>query len=287
MDLQPYNARLEKFFSEVAVLQRYQRLTANISKQMITDLQTRETELFTLDAKFQEVLGTSVQQYTFYNPYTGVILPYSHIKLTLKETARLVHLHKNKQYQWLLVEAYELFEDYVVSLYDFIRTGSGEFRLSVDANATLPTVVLKRKVPQIIDMLRKKLPEVARMEVQNKTDTNLRLHYCMAEKFRHIIVHRNGKTSDPTLMTDEILKRANLAGDKAREPTARATIASYVGVDEVAGVIVLVEKPVFCAGGLSIAINRQEDLVNSLMAHAMVMSQSVVNHVGSRGQSVG
>lgn len=278
-DLQNHNIRLERFFNEIAALQHYQRLSASIAKQTIADLQARDSDLAKLDAASREVFGSSVHLFTFYNPYTGVILPYSHKRLTLQETEKLVHLHKNKQYQWLLVEAYELFEDFVVSLYESIRSDSGEFRLSSDANASVPHAELKKKVPQIIDLLRKKLPELAKMETENKTDTNLRLHFRMAEKFRHIIVHKNGKTSDPALMTEWILKRANVAGDKVREPAARATIASYVGVDEEAGVIVLVEKPVFRAGGFSMDINRQEDLVNSLMAHALVMSQSIVNHL--------
>ncbi|ARK54914.1 hypothetical protein BOC36_18645 [Burkholderia pseudomallei] len=280
MDIEPYNSRLEKFFNEVAVLQHYQRLSANIAKQTIGALQARDNDLASLDSESREILGSSVSLFSFYSPYTGIIHPYSHKKLNLKETAKLVHLHKNKQYQWLLVEAYELFEDFVVSLYEFTRGESADFRLSKDRDAIVPRGELKKKVPQIIDMFRKKLPELAKIEVENKTDTNLRLHICMAEKFRHIIVHKNGKTIDPESMVDEILKRANLASDKAREPAAKAAISNYVGVNEAAGLIILVEQPVFNYGGIAMDINRHENLLNSLLAHALVMSQSLINHFG-------
>lgn len=277
-NLEPYNSRLERFFGEVAVIQHYQRLSADVAKQTISDLQERDKRLSGLDDETRELMGKSVNLFSFYNPYTGVIHPYFHKAVSHQETARLVHLHKNKQYQWLLVEAYELFEDFVVSLYEFIRAESGLFRLSKDAD--LPTSELKKKVPQIIDMLRKKLPELARMEVENQTNTNLRLHICMAEKFRHVIVHKNGKTGDAATMIDKILKSANLLGHKAREPGARQTISNFIGTGDVEGVLVLVERSVFRYGGLSIDINRHENLVNALMAHALVTTQSLVNHMG-------
>lgn len=277
-NLEPYKSRLERFFGEVAIIQHYQRLSANIAKQTILDLQQRDKQLSGLNDETRELLGKSVNLFSFYNPYTGIILPYFHKAVTHQETAQLVHLHKNKQYQWLLVEAYELFEDFVVSLYEFIRAESALFRLGKDAG--LPTSELKKKVPQIIDMLRKKLPELARMEVENQTVINLRLHVCMAEKFRHVIVHKNGKTGDASKIVDKILKSANLLGDKAREPNARQIIGNYIGTGDVEGVIALAERSVFRYGSLSMDINRHENLVNALMAHALVTTQSLINHMG-------
>jgi hypothetical protein len=101
----------------------------------------------------------------------------------------------------------------------------------------------------------------------------------MIEKFRHIIVHKNGITGESDFVIDEILKRANLASDKAREPSARKTICGYMGVDDYQGWIVLVEQSVFNYGGMSMNINRHENLVNSLLAYALVLSQSLVSHL--------
>lgn len=138
---------------------------------------------------------------------------------------------------------------------------------------------LNKKVPLIIDVLRKKLPELAKVEVENQISINLRPYTRMVEKFRHIIVHKNGKTDDSEKMIEYVLKWANLAGDKVREPTARAQIASYVGGGDIAGVIVLVEQPIFQAGGLCMTVNRHENLVNALMAHVLVISQSMADYL--------
>lgn len=279
MNLQPIENRLDKFFNEVATIQHYQRLSANVAKQTITDLLNRERSLAHLPPDDRELLSSSVDLFSFYNPYTGTIHPYSHSKLTNKETARLVHLHKNKQYQWLLVEAYELFEDFVASLYELVRGDYEYFRLSKDGDAAMPFSELKKKVPLIITMMREKLPELATIEVENKINTNLRLYTRMTEKFRHIIVHKNGKTDDAEKMIADVLKWANLASDKVREPEARAQIANYVGVGDDAGVIVLVEQPIIQAGGFTMNVNRHENLVNALMAHALVITKSLVDHL--------
>ncbi|CAN7461029.1 hypothetical protein [Paraburkholderia hospita] len=280
MDIKIISDKLEKFFNEVATVQHYQRLSDDAAKRFISELHAREQNLKELDADSQEAFGTSLHAFSFYNPYTGIIQPYSHNMLTNQEKAKLVYLLKNKQYQWLLVEAYELFEDFIVWLYHHVRGEHPELRLSKDSSATeMSFIELKKKIPQVIDNFRRKLPEFKNIEIENKTDINLRLHLCMIEKFRHIIVHKNGITGDSDSIINEILKRANVAGDKAREPSARKTIANYMGINDYKGWIVLVEQSVFNYGGISMNINRHENLVNSLLACALVLSRSLLNYL--------
>lgn len=272
-------SRLDRFFGEVAVIQHYKRISANIAKQTISDLQERVKQLSGQDDETRELMGKSVNVFYLCCPYTGSTHPYSYKAFTHQENVRLVHLHKNKQYQWLLVEAYELFEDFMVSLYEFIRDQSEFFCLDKDKDKVLSTFDLKKKVPQIINMLREKLPELKCMEVENKTETNLRLHVCMAERFRHVIVHKNGKTGDVANMVHTILKRANLLDDKARAPGARRTIGEYIETGDDEGVIALTEQSVFKYGGLSMDIDRHENLVNALMEHALVTTLSLVKYM--------
>ncbi|MGC9562136.1 hypothetical protein [Brachymonas sp. M4Q-1] len=75
MNLQPYNSRLEKFFNEVAVIQHYQRLSANVAKQMIASLQARDRDLAGLASEARKLLGSSHELFFFQNPYTGHIFP--------------------------------------------------------------------------------------------------------------------------------------------------------------------------------------------------------------------
>ena len=44
---------------------------------------------------------------------------YGYKERRLEDQKRAVWRHKNKQYQWLLAEAYELFEDFIESAYGF------------------------------------------------------------------------------------------------------------------------------------------------------------------------
>lgn len=279
MDIKPYQDRLDKFFNEVAALQHCQRLTQNVAKQAISDLQQREKNLEPFSDEDKELFGRSISVFSFYNPYTGTIMPYATKKLSLKETAKLVFEHKNKQYQWLLVEAYELYEDFIVSLYEFIRTDRPELRFSKDANGSLLPAELKNKVSPIVNQLRSKLKEFKKIELVNEIHKNLRLYLCMTEKFRHIIVHRKGITADPDKLVEDILKKANLLGDHENEPDARKTISNYLGTGEYKGYVVLEEHSLVKVGGFSIDINRHENLVNALMAHAFALTQSLVNYL--------
>jgi hypothetical protein len=278
METQKIEARLQQFFDQIATIQYYQRLSERIAKQTIQNLYDKDKLLATIPPEDREVFDSSLDVFSIYSPYSGENRPYSVKKSTIKDTAKLVHLHKNRQYQWLLVEAYELFEDFIVSTYELIRENNPEFRLSKDSNKELLPKDLKRKVPLILSRFREKIAGVKAIEQENKIQKNLRLYLNIIEKFRHIIVHKNGKTSNVALVVDQILKTSCLLSDKARGPNARAIINDYFGAEDHEGLIVLVEKPVFNYGRLSMHINRHDDLMNIILSHALVLSQCLVNH---------
>ncbi|WP_170828887.1 hypothetical protein [Nitrosomonas communis] len=62
---------------------------------------------------------TSRHNMTFYEAKTGEIRVYYHRQRTIDEEYLDALLHKNKQYQWLLAEAYEEFEDFLEKIYAF------------------------------------------------------------------------------------------------------------------------------------------------------------------------
>ena len=278
MKTQLIEVRLQHFFDQIATIQHYQRLSDRITKQTNQDLYEKDKRLATLSQENREDFDSSLDVFSIYSPYTGELRPYSIKKLTIKDTAKLVHLHKNKQYQWLLVEAYELFEDFIVSTYELIRNSNPEFRLNKDSNKELLHKDLKRKVPLILSRFREKISGLKTIEQENKIQKNLRFYLNIIEKFRHIIVHKNGKTSNVALVTDQILKTSCLLSDKAREPDARTIINDYFSAEDHEGLIVLVEKPVFNYGGFSMHINRHDDLLNIMLSHALVLSQCLINH---------
>jgi hypothetical protein len=56
---------------------------------------------------------------TFYDAITGNVIFYDHKKLSIEDRYLHIFIHKNKQYQWLLAEAYEEYEDYLENIYAY------------------------------------------------------------------------------------------------------------------------------------------------------------------------
>lgn len=277
MTVSAFEGRLRQFFDEIAVVQHYQRLSESVFKQTVKELIEKKNQLEQLDAETKEIFETNLSVYSIYNPYTGIIQPYSVNKTSIAERVNQLHLFKNRQYQWLLAEAYELFEDFILSIYDIAGNSDIKLRLAKDKANELDKKELKKKVHQIMNHFRLELPELKAIEHENKIQKNLRLYINIIEKFRHIVVHKNGRTENSELVIEQILKSSCLFSDNQRAPEARAIVGSYIGTGDIDGLLVLVEKPIFEVGGVSMHVNRHEDLVNVLLSYALVLSQCLVN----------
>lgn len=284
METQQIEIILRHFFDQMATIQQYQRLSKKITEKIIKDLYEQNKQLETFAPENREIFEHSRNVFGIYDPYTGEYRPYAVKKSTIKETARLVHFHKNKQYQWLLVEAYELFEDFIISIYELIRESAPEFRLNSDKkpDKDLSFKDLKRKVPQILNQFREKIAELKVIEQENKVNKDLRFYLKIIEKFRHIIVHKSGKTSDMEYVTNKILKESCLFSDKAREPVARAIINDYFGAEGDVGLIVLVEKVVSYDRVITCSIDRHENLMNVMLSYAFVLSRCLINYLSDK-----
>ncbi len=64
---------------------------------------------------------------SFRNAKTGDAIFYGFKELSIEDRYLHVLLHKNKQYQWLLAEAYEEFEDYIENAYAYYGSINNSF----------------------------------------------------------------------------------------------------------------------------------------------------------------
>jgi len=60
MNVERCKARLKQFFEDIAVLQHYQRLSANMAKETTRGPQKKENGLTNLDSETRKVFGTSI-----------------------------------------------------------------------------------------------------------------------------------------------------------------------------------------------------------------------------------
>lgn len=151
----------------------------------------------------------SAHNMSFNDARTGTPRFYHFIKMSFEDCQLHVLLHKNKQYQWLLAEAYEEFEDYLEGIYAYYGMVNNTFWPLKDyGNISLSELngkdhawhtcqaSKKRNIPHsILNRFRSEFPELKNVEAKNNLQINLSLAVTLVEKFRHIIVHNGGKVS--------------------------------------------------------------------------------------------
>lgn len=164
---------------------------------------------------------------------------------TIDECIAATFVHKNKQYQWLLAEAYEAFDKFLTHSYIFLGmeqfdvwplSDYGNNRLSdlesMNWNARFELIKNKQsKATHILTQLRKCFPVFAAAETSNALEINLKVLIVMCQKFRHHIVHDGGYINDPDHLTKKILDEATVVGKErdAQEGFIRSYIDQHDG----------------------------------------------------------
>lgn len=288
--MEVFDKQLKSLHAAFSGIEHYQRIVDSNTKKLLADLLQSKNNLSAFDSETKEIFGSSVNAFYFQDPYTGAARPYDAKRTSIEESIELAFLYKNKQYQWLLSEAYEAFEDYLEAMYasaGFLDPGfinpkdlDGHHPALAKINGFdwfLERAKKKKDAPRsILGHFRREFPELVRMERGNKINADLRLSICLIEKLRHIIVHKHGKTEIRNQVVDAILESACLLKDKTLEPAARRKIEDHLGIDAHDGLVVLIERPVFQNGGFSMTINRHSNLISEMLAYSFIVRNELV-----------
>lgn len=127
-------------------------------------------------------------------------------ELTAEEAKHHLLLWKNKQYQWLLVEAYEAFEKLLVHIYALVGVSCLDFwpikdrrdlPIEESPERLFPLYLERSKNKQnlphsILTILRSKFPALSSIEINNYIGVNLRFAVALVANLRHQIVHTRG-----------------------------------------------------------------------------------------------
>jgi hypothetical protein len=178
---------------------------------------------------------------------TGETQRYNHIEKTVDENIKYILLQKNKQYQWILSESYEIFKDYLIKVYAHLGYTDknmwplkdfGSIVLSEldkkDFYYFLEQAKTKRDIPDsILNRIRSDFPEYKRIESCNKLNKNLLFTINLIENFRHVIVHCGGKTTDKNSMIEKILKKSGLWNNGKYNQENFEYISSFFSLNDV------------------------------------------------------
>jgi hypothetical protein len=214
---------------------------------------------------------------------SGEIQYYAQLQRSVKEVYSSVILHKNKQYEWLLVEAYEAFESFLEDSYaylGFINTNAwplsdfGNLQLNEISGKTIEwykeRVRMKKDKPKtILVQFRKIFPGLVEKEISNFYNVNMRLAVTTIELLRHIIVHKSGIVDNKKEFNRRILEKAELLQDKNQIDKYNRFINSFFASGEFENHISLLEIPAEKDVVVNFMyIDRFDVLVNYLMSYS-------------------
>lgn len=199
-------ARLEILSSTIknGALREHERLIAN---QKILVEQGHENDL------------VSMHNMAYYQISTGAPVFYDFKKQNTQELSADLITYRNKQYQWVLVEAYECFEDFIKATYAYIgsknparlttKERSGEPNESLAAKPFSWFLELVRSnqnsgLTERLKVIRKCSPMFAVLETRNHQDIDFRSYITLISLLRHIIVHNGGRIKDEVKFFKEL-----------------------------------------------------------------------------------
>lgn len=241
---------------------------------------------------------TSSQSMAFYDPETGILTPYGFTESRAEDRVHQLVRQKNRQYGWLLVEAYEEFEDFLERTYAWLGEHDWRaWRLGEFGNVRFAELshhpfswyleAVNRKFAQqpkaILDRLRDLYPHLERTEERNKLSRNLRVSVELTANLRHKIVHTRGTISDKTAFVEQVLTECGRWNNGQPKAEHRALVETYLSANPDDCFISLLEikapLPSVAPSEVHHFLNPQFDicgsLISDLMADAVLVHRSV------------
>lgn len=240
-------------------------------------------------------LSSSHHNMSFNDVKTGNTRFYDQAKLSLEERYLNVLLHKNKQYQWLLAEAYEEFEDFLENVYAFYGYVNntfwplkdyGSITLSELANKDFDwhakQAKNKKDTPKsILNKFRSQFPELVKIEQNNVLKTNLSLAITLIEKLRHIIVHKGGKVDSKEEFIKLVTQESGVYNNGNISQENLDLINLFFGENEYENLITILEVRVQPEIPLDIHVNLFGKLTNYLMAYAFLVCEIIKSEISN------
>lgn len=277
----------ENFSYKIAQLYLIWRGIKETTKNEITDL-TEGKKTFSKNPILKE-LPCSVNNMFFYDAKNGVAQWFGHKTSTHDERILEVILHKNKQYQWILSEAYEAYEDYLEESYSYIGFNDKNLWPLTDfGNITLPELSAKGfdwflkqakkkkdRPYSILNLFRNISEEFSDLELNNKLNKNLKFIIIFIENLRHIIVHRSGSVKDKHVFIENTLKKTGLYNNGKYDQNIFKLIELFFGKNEFKNLIVLIESERNEEHFTLIDFDPLDYLLNPLMASSHMVFELV------------
>lgn len=196
----------------------FQKFTDRIFQLSLLQRSTRKLIHDEIDSLLSLREFSSLEAFHYYRPSDGELRSLKTRQANLDQALADCRHHKRKQYQWLLAEAYEAFEDFLEESYAAAAMRKPAIWWMSDFGNVMPSDVdesdfqwllgkARRKKDRpfsILDRFRACSERFSRLEEEDAAGVNYRIVFVLIEKLRHVIVHNHGYVDD----LDQVVTRA-------------------------------------------------------------------------------
>lgn len=217
----------------------------------------------------------SAHNMSFIDPTSGERFFYNHESMYLDDKLLLINNQKNREYQFLLMEAYEIFEDTLEELYAYTMINDRNIWPNEIKNISNEEIIQKdfkyfcRKANQRKGgAIKIGMQLIDYLECNIKWEgLSLKQRIIFVEKLRHIIVHKRGYLSDKNEFILKIAKDSGTFNNGKICEKLKEYINCFVSSEE-NGITVILDECVLTPPPLMpirIEYNRFELLIDNLM----------------------
>jgi len=277
----------ERFTRKLTEIEFYQRTAVKTAQQELEALLITEQER---EQSWVGIKNFPVSAHSMYylHATTGKSAIFGGTVSGLEEMKRDVTIRRNKQYQWLLAEAYEELEDLFEHLYAYLgRLDRNAWPLADFGNTLLSELDdkdfswylkqagHKKGAPEtILNQLRKRYPELDRLEQHNALGIDFKFIIVFIQKLRHAIVHRGGVVRDLDTVIGEIFKASGIPPKGAKTDAARQFIKDFFRQENSGSTIILIEPVASSSEGGGPAGSNLDILFGYIVSYGVLICET-------------
>jgi hypothetical protein len=269
--------------------------TQRVMRSIRDDALSRLQELKKQDQRRQELgqpvdYAVSLQNMSFRTAIDGKHFFYDFQSHSIADEIEHIVRRTNRQYQWLLAEAYEHFEDFMEHCYAAAALADrsnwplrdyGEIRAdelaSVSFERLLSHARAKKDKPQsLLNPLRRRIVMLQQFEQSTATDRNYWFFLHLIEQLRHHIVHTRGQVHSRDDFSRKVLEKCGLFNNGQPEAIYTEWIETYVQPDGDSFSIDLLERRAAPIGPMSVYHSIFDELFDALLAYAHLVASSFI-----------
>jgi hypothetical protein len=245
----------EKFLNKLKEINFYKSMIRSAKNEKINQFikQKEKSDSLKIDDEFFQMSNL------VYKDIRGDLKSLGFIEKNIDELIELIEYQHNKQYQWFLVDIFELYIKFVENSYQIIEQNYPDLFIFSKKE--------KKAYYNIISKLKEKDSVFEKIENGSffQRDMNYYLYMQMIKELRDAIVHQQGDKTSIEIIYTEMKK--HLKGTLSEE--FKEIIAVYFGVNKFQNMI--------CINEISTSKNRSSDRLGFLIGVIVVYAELILN----------